>query len=1147
MKKISASFMIVVLLISQWGYAAAITSTTPAGYEYSVNAGGTTITITSYTGSSEDVIIPEMIDGKTVTGIGANAFRAKQLTSVTIPDVVTTIGDSAFQYNQLTNVTIGKGVTTIGNAAFQHNQLTNVTIGKGVTTIGNVAFESNQLTSVEIPDEVTTIGERAFESNQLTNVTIGKGVTMIGASAFASNQLTSVEIPDEVTTIEKRAFASNQLTNVTIGKGVTTIGDAAFASNQLTNVTIGKGVTSIGASAFYDNQLTSVKIPDKVTTIGNAAFSHNQLTSVKIPDKVTTIGNAAFASNQLTTVVFQDTPTLGNGVFSNQTRTYYTFYSWYKDEALTEGWTDNLIPEPMTLYAKWKAHYLIEPIDNQTLTPLTEGYASGNQPEKAITITNAGTQELTNLSVALSGTDKDSFTVTQQPLASLGAGSPTTFKVKAKDGLATGTYTATVTIEADNMTAQTFTVTQIVNAASTYLIEQMSDQTFSELTAGYLSGSQQTKSLAVKNVGTGELQNVKVTVTGTNASDFTVTEPSAQSLLTGESTPFTIQAKDGLAAGTYTATVTIEADNMTAQTFMVTQVVNPASVPSVPTYLIEPISDQTLPVLTEGYASGSAQSITITNVGTGELNELEVALVGTNASDFIVTQPSETSVTSGDSATFTIRANNGLATGTYTATVTIKADGMIEQTFMVMQVVTPAPTYLIGKISDQTLPELTEGYLSGSQQVQPITITNIGTGELTELEVALVGTNASDFTITKPSKTSVTSGDSAPFTIRAKDGLAAGTYTATVTIEADNMTAQTFTVTQIIRAAYIPTPPLSPPTNVWAMEGDGQATVSFYPPTDNGGGAITMYVVKVYEKGVENPALAKSGIGSPITVTGLTNGTAYTFTVVAKNAVGDSAESDSSNGVIPQATRTPEPEPVNPKPGSSSGGSKSSRDDSTSAPAPVNPTPDPVIEPMILAPYIYGYPDGTFKPNAYVTRAQMATMLARFLTNGDIPKASATFNDTVNSTSRDAIEYVKRIGLFKGETETIFNPNGTITRAQMAEVAARWIDAMCAQDDAKAYCKPVGEGKVFTDVNPNHWAASAIEKVSALGIMTGNSTTTFDPNGSLTRAQAVKVLNQLFERKAMTGIVKSKFSDVPRTHWAIGEIEAAATEVFVEK
>lgn len=65
--------------------------------------------------------------------------------------------------------------------------------------------------------------------------------------------------------------------------------------------------------------------------------------------------------------------------------------------------------------------------------------------------------------------------------------------------------------------------------------------------------------------------------------------------------------------------------------------------------------------------------------------------------------------------------------------------------------------------------------------------------------------------------------------------------------------------------------------------------------------------------------------------------------------------------------------------------------------------------------------------------------------------------------------------------------------------------------------------------------------------MTGNSETTFNPDGSLTRTQAVKVLNQLFERPAQKGITTSTFSDVPSTHWAIGEIEAAATERIVKQ
>ncbi len=200
-----------------------------------------------------------------------------------------------------------------------------------------------------------------------------------------------------------------------------------------------------------------------------------------------------------------------------------------------------------------------------------------------------------------------------------------------------------------------------------------------------------------------------------------------------------------------------------------------------------------------------------------------------------------------------------------------------------------------------------------------------------------------------------------------------------------------------------------------------------------------------------------------------------------------------------------------------------------------------------IAPYIQGFPDGTFKPNASVTRAQMATMLARFLTNGDIPTASATFKDTKNHPSKDAIELVKEIGLFNGITDTTFNPNGTITRAQMAVVAAHWIETVCTQDSTKFFCQASNNGKTFTDVSLNHWAVSAIEKVSALGIMGGTSASTFNPNDTLTRAHAVKVLNQLFERPALDRITTSSFKDVPSTHWAIREIEAAVTAQTIKK
>jgi hypothetical protein len=86
------------------------------------------------------------------------------------------------------------------------------------------------------------------------------------------------------------------------------------------------------------------------------------------------------------------------------------------------------------------------------------------------------------------------------------------------------------------------------------------------------------------------------------------------------------------------------------------------------------------------------------------------------------------------------------------------------------------------------------------------------------------------------------------------------------------------------------------PTGVSATAGNAQASVSFTAPSSNGGSAITGYTVTSSPGGV-----TATGTASPITITGMVNGTAYTFTVKATNAVGSSAASSASNSVTPAA------------------------------------------------------------------------------------------------------------------------------------------------------------------------------------------------------------------------------------------------------
>lgn len=137
----------------------------------------TTGTITAYTGTSYDVVIPDSIGGDPVVAIGAAAFAGRSLTSVIIPDTVATIGAGAFAVNNLTSVVIPESVTAIGTGVFTSNQLTYVVIPNSVTSIGQLAFRYNNLLTVRIPagcfyytgtdasfDSTVTIIERAEEA-----------------------------------------------------------------------------------------------------------------------------------------------------------------------------------------------------------------------------------------------------------------------------------------------------------------------------------------------------------------------------------------------------------------------------------------------------------------------------------------------------------------------------------------------------------------------------------------------------------------------------------------------------------------------------------------------------------------------------------------------------------------------------------------------------------------------------------------------------------------------------------------------------------------------------------------------------------------------------------------------------------------------
>ena len=286
-------------------------------FEYTVT--GDEATITGYTGSAKDVVIPSELGGKPVTAIGEKAFyRNKTITSVKIPEGVESIGKQAFFVcSSLKEVRIPEGVTSIGDSAFAQTNLTEVEIPKSVKNIEQYAFNGcGNLEEVTIPEGVTSIGRSAFAyCSRLKQVIISDGVEIIRGSAFyGCSSLTEVTIPKSVTSIEYEAFYDcGALATVHYGGSQTDWGKISIGSENdpLKNApniifaiqeSNGFEYTVTGDEATitgYTGSARSLAIPSElggkpVTAIADKAFYGYKTPNIYIPKTIKKIGEDAF-------------------------------------------------------------------------------------------------------------------------------------------------------------------------------------------------------------------------------------------------------------------------------------------------------------------------------------------------------------------------------------------------------------------------------------------------------------------------------------------------------------------------------------------------------------------------------------------------------------------------------------------------------------------------------------------------------------------------------------------------------------------------------------------------------------------------------------------------------------------------------------
>ena len=187
--------------------------------------------------------------------------------------------------------------------------------------------------------------------------------------------------------------------------------------------------------------------------------------------------------------------------------------------------------------------------------------------------------------------------------------------------------------------------------------------------------------------------------------------------------------------------------------------------------------------------------------------------------------------------------------------------------------------------------------------------------------------------------------------------------------------------------------------------------------------------------------------------------------------------------------------------------------------------------------YIIGYEDGTVRPQGNITRAEVATIFFRLLTDEVREEYWSTESGYSDVSSSDwynnAISTLSNLGVITGYEDGTFRPNASISRAEFVTIVTRFFDYTAEYEGT------------FSDVSYSSWYADFVQAAVDMGLVNGYENGTFRPNASITRAEAVAIVNRVLLRRPdaehlLPWSVMNTFSDnVLESAWYYEDIQEA--------
>jgi hypothetical protein len=982
-----------------------------------VSRSSTTVDVSLNANTTGSINIPASVtnDGTTysVTSIGDSAFQnCFGLTSITIPNSVTSIDNYAFDgCSALISVTIPNSVISIGDHAFRAcSGLTSITIPSSVTIISNYVFTGcSGLTSVTIPSSVTSIGEAAFfDCSGLTSITIPSSVTSIGDLAFTmctglTSIICNIGIP---LPINPMVFQ-----NLNLGACSLTVPTASLAAYQAANVwknfnPIMTGTTYVlhisddhddadGNSFewYINNQLFATYSAPSVTTHflstqdsvklvykkGNYAGECN----VRITkDSIDVFNDQDGFQNLLTNAVLYQFPpappsaptnvtaTAGNGqvsvAFTPSASTggaAVTYTATSTPGGFTKsGLTSPLLVEGLTNGTPYIFNVVASNIAGSSaasaasasVTPVLmweqlgldiDGQAAGDQSGTSVSLSADGTR----IAIGAPKNDVGGSNSGQVRVYDLVSG-VWTLVGQAINGERVNDYSGwSVSLSANGMRVaigayQNYGVNGIISncghtriydliGTTWTLVGQAIDGEAAEDNSGYSvslspdgtcvaigapgnddSGSSSGNVCVYKyinsswvklgsNINSGKVEyetsgkSISLSTDGTRVAIGTPLGDYATGrvcIYDYNGTSWTQVGGDinGYAAGDNSGrSVSLSADGMRVAIGAINNNENGSYSGQVRIYDLIGTTWTQVGQAINGQAAGDQSGLSVSL----RANGMRVA-IGANLND------------GGGSNSGHVRVFD-LVGSTWTQVgAAIKGEAAEDRSGRSVSLSADGTRVAIGAQDNGA----GRGHVRVYEIYTPVTVPSvptIGTATAGNGQVSVAFTPSADtggaavtYTVTSNTGNHTAAGLTSPLLV---EGLTNGT-SYTFTVVASNIAGSSDP--SAASASVTPVGPPSVPTIGTAVLGSnsGEAIVSFTAPGSNGGATITNYTV------IPSSGIAQSATASPYTFTGLTNGTSYTFTVVANNSAGfSSAASDSSNSVTPAPTSVVPDAPTN--------------------------------------------------------------------------------------------------------------------------------------------------------------------------------------------------------------------------------------------